>query len=157
MARVSSRLVQKYIHVLIALSIGIIVNAAQLKDDFAPEFHSIEQIKVTQNEDYKKVLFTVRGRNIHSGLQIKATAKNNTDRFSECAEDLKYYNFSEVQTEFKWAQYELTVPRDAQGDIYLCLPRRVKDNHGFVVSYLNSEFFKWFPQGPEIRLNLTSE
>lgn len=161
MARESSRHVQKYIHVLIVLSLGIVANAVQVKDDSAPEFHSIEDIKVTQNADYKKLLFTVRGRNIDSGLQIKATAKNSTDRFSECEEDLKYhYNFSEVETyEFQWAQYELTVPRDVQGEIYLCLPRKVKDIHGSVLPFfkLNGVYYKWFPQGQDIKLNLTTE
>lgn len=161
MARVLSRQLQKYIYGLLALSLSVVSGgfAAQINDDFAPEFHSIKQTAITENVDYKKIVFEVRGRNIKSGIAIKATASNTTDRNRECSEDLKFhYNFNELQThEFQWAQYELTVPRDARGEIYLCLPRRVRNNHGFVTPIFSGDFFTWFSQGPDVKLNLNTE
>ncbi|CAH1118973.1 unnamed protein product [Phaedon cochleariae] len=123
---------------------------------YSPEFYSVSQEPPVENEDYKKIRFEVRGRNIHKGVRIKAT-ENKSERGVEC-EDLKSnYNFTEIQTfEFQKAEYELTVPRNLQGNIYLCLPSQVIKNSG-VPPLFNSEIFKWFSQGPNVTLDITSK
>lgn len=156
MARYSHRAVEKILKVLFFVTLLDRASLALVPDQFAPEFNSLTQKSPVDYEDSKKIVFEVRGRNIHSGIKIKAT-KDKSDRDTEC-EDLKVlYNVSEIQTfEFQKAQYELTVPKNVQGNIYLCLPRKVRENTGQVPSLYNSVFYKWYHQGPGVFVDVTS-
>lgn len=157
MARYQSRqvIISKYFVLVFLVSSTIAI--ATDTDDFTPEFHALKQLSLSENADYKKVTFEVRGRNIGKGISIKATA-NKSNRNAECKNLKSNYNVSEIQTnEFTWAQYALYVPLDAQGDIYLCLPKQVKKNSGTIGPWFTNEFFKWFHQGPNVTINITSE
>lgn len=157
MARYSPRLVKKLICFLIVLSIGPVSSAYVPGNGFEPEFNSLEQISVIDDEDYKKVLFEVRGRNIYKGMQIKITT-DKSEKYTECENFIVNSNISELSTdEFKTAQYELTVPNSVQGVVYLCLPHQVEENSELIPpSIFKSDFLKWYNQGPNVTLNLTS-
>lgn len=161
MASYSPRAVEKLICFLVVSSISPILSAYVPGNGFAPEFNSLEQISVidslVRDEDYKKVLFEVRGRNIYNGMQIKVT-KDKSEKNTECENFLVSYNVSELSTdEFKTARYELTVPNSVQGIVYLCLPHQVKENSELIPpSIFESDFFKWYHQGSNVTLNLTS-
>ncbi|XP_018571878.1 metal transporter CNNM4 [Anoplophora glabripennis] len=90
-------------------------------------------------------------------MQIKIT-KSKSERNTECEDSIANYNVSELSTdEFKTAQYELTVPNSVGGIIYLCLPRQVKESSELIPpSLFKSGFLKWYHQGPNVTLNLTS-
>lgn len=158
MASRSPRCVIKVLVLFVFLVIKSIL-CAQIPtvDELAPEFTSIEQKFVKGDADYNQVFFSVRGRNIRSGLQIKATTTK-SDRNSEC-HDLNFnYNISERQnSDLKWAQYELKVPKSVQGFVYLCLPQRVDNNNAGLNAAIFKSGYKWIHQGPEIRLDFNGE
>lgn len=158
MASSSPRCSQKVFFIFVILTIESCFCAQiPVDDEYAPEFISIEQKVIKENADNKEVLFDVRGRNIRGALQIKTTSAK-SDRNSECHDLSLNYNISERQnSDFKWAQYVLTVPKSVQGIVYLCLPQRVKNsNAGLTPQIFNSEY-KWIHQGPDIKLDLNAE
>ncbi|XP_056636356.1 unextended protein [Diorhabda sublineata] len=156
MAKHSPRAVDKILSIIFLFAIVNPTRTSPLEDSYDPEFTSITARPPVEYEDYKKIIFQVRGRNIYHGIQIKAT-KNISERNTKC-EDLKVpYNISEIQSlEFQSAQYELTVPKNVQGNIYLCLPRKVRENSGLPPLY-NSQFYQWYHQGPNISVDVSSD
>lgn len=138
---------------------------AHTNSEFAPQFTYIQLIKTVENvqhsPDQRKVVFEVRGRNLNHGMPIRVTEEA-ADRQTVC-EDLnpKLYNVSEVWTqEFVRARYELLVPKvvSKQGAVlYFCLPYQVKGNDGRIPnSIFKSEFYKWYHQGRDLFLNISS-
>lgn len=158
MANSSPRSAKKFILILV-FSVIESVFCAQIPigEEYTPEFISIEQKGIKENADYKELLFGVRGRNIRADLQVKTTTVR-SDRNSEC-HDLNFdYNISERQnSDAKWAEYVLTVPKNVQGIIYLCLPQRVKNNNAELNPQIFNSGYKWLHQGPEIKLDLNAE
>lgn len=155
MASSSPRCDRKILSIFLILAIkNVFCAQISVGDELAPEFISIEQKIAKENADYKEILFEVRGRNIRGGLQIKTT-RAISDRNSEC-HDLNFsYDISERQhSDFKWAEYVLTVPKGEQGFVYLCLPQRIKNNNAELNPQIFNSGYKWINQGPEIKLNL---
>lgn len=158
MASSSPRCDKKVISILFFIAVkNVFCAQISVGDELAPEFTSIEQKITKENADYKEILFEVRGRNIRGGLQIKTTTAE-SDRNSEC-HDLNFSdNITERQhSDFKWAEYELKVPKSVQGFVYLCLPQRLKNNNAELNPQIFNSGYKWIHQGPEIKLDLNAE
>lgn len=157
MANGSPRSTKKVILILV-FSVIESVFCAQIPvgEEFTSEFTSIEQKGTKENADYKEVLFGVHGRNIRADLQVKTTTTK-SDRDSECM-DLNFnYNISERQnSDAKWAEYVLTVPKNVQGIVYLCLQQRVKNNNAELNPQIFNSGYKWLHQGPGIKLDLST-
>ncbi|XP_074033654.1 metal transporter uex isoform X2 [Leptinotarsa decemlineata] len=152
MARYLSRHAEEILYFVLVLFVAPFCTA--FVDEYAPVFNSIEVKPPVEHEDYKTIVFEVRGRNIHNGIQVKAT-KSEFERGAEC-QDLNQFNYhiSEIRTlEYKWGKYELRVPKDVQGNIYLCLPRKVEKDSGLVPS-LFSSVYKWYSQGPNVTIDV---
>nr|XP_023017466.1 metal transporter CNNM4 [Leptinotarsa decemlineata] len=152
MARYLSRHAEEILYFVLVLFVAPFCTA--FVDEYAPVFNSIEVKPPVEHEDYKTIVFEVRGRNIHNGIQVKAT-KSEFERGAEC-QDLNQFNYhiSEIRTlEYKWGKYELRVPKDVQGNIYLCLPRKVGKDSGLVPS-LFSSVYKWYSQGPNVTIDV---
>ncbi|XP_028131005.1 unextended protein [Diabrotica virgifera virgifera] len=158
MARYSPRAVEKILTILLLFVIVNPSKPAFLEDPNLPEFISATSKPPVEYENDKKIIFEVRGRNIQKDIIIKAT-KNKSERDSECEDLTVPYNISEIHvSEFKTAQYELTVPRTLQGDIYLCLPRQIKKPSVQVPQLFHPKlFYKWVHQGPNVSVNVTSD
>ncbi|XP_049821348.1 unextended protein isoform X2 [Aethina tumida] len=155
MARVLSR---RTIHLICSLL--LILNKYELigaADEGAPEFYSLNVIKITdnlneKNVDYKEVVFEVQGRNIPDASQIKTTAKV-SEKSSLCEDSkLNDYKISVVSGS---TRFKIAVPESVQGNLYFCLPRKFKENDGRIPpNILDSQFFKWYHQGPNITINV---
>ncbi|KAG5865529.1 hypothetical protein JTB14_035900 [Gonioctena quinquepunctata] len=154
MARYSSRHARKLLYSLLLLFVA--PSRAEYLDETAPVFTSIKQKPPVEYEDYKKIGFEVRGKNLH-GVKIKAT-KSILERGVECQDLNQFdYNISEINTlEFYRAQFELTVPNNVQGNIYLCSLRRIKQDTGPGPVLFRNVIFKWFSQGHNVTLNVNS-
>ncbi|CAG9857857.1 unnamed protein product [Phyllotreta striolata] len=127
--------------------------------DLSPpaEFHQLTQ-KPPVFDDFKRITFEVRGSNVRDGLRIKAT-KDRLARNSECKDYLGApYNISAVKTfDGGSGLFELSVPRALRGDVYLCLPRQVRDFGGKIGDFRESLAYRWYHQGPDIRINVTAD
>nr|CAI5830517.1 unnamed protein product [Callosobruchus analis] len=155
MARSSSRHAETLKYLLLVLFLQV-SGAYVVKDEFVPELNSLEIKSVKENADSKQVTFEVRGRNLQSTTQIKAT-KIKAEKDSVCEEFDSNFNFSLIEnSEATKAQFLLTVPKNVKGVIYFCLPRQVKENSALVPPIFKGEFVRWYHQGPDLSYNLPS-
>ncbi|CAH1980386.1 unnamed protein product [Acanthoscelides obtectus] len=157
MARSSSRQAERLKYFLFVLFFQSFGSAYVAKEEFAPELYSLEIKSVKENADSRQVTFEVRGRNLQSTTQIKAT-KAKAEKDSVCEDFDTNFNFSLIEnSESTKAQYLLTVPKSAKGVIYFCLPRQVRENSALVPPIFKGDFIRWYHQGPDLTYNLPSE
>lgn len=119
------------------------------------EIYSLSVVKIdnvlVNNDNFKKVVLEVHGKNIYNGMQIKIS-KTKTQRNVECGQDLINYNVTQVATSLIKARYLLIIPRSVTGDIFLCLPRTVQNlNNIFSDSTAGDS---WIHQGKNVTFNI---
>ncbi|XP_044258236.1 unextended protein isoform X2 [Tribolium madens] len=140
-------------NILLVLSVYLSTSFVNSEDQFAPYFETLLQSKnITKNENFTKVQFEVRGRNIYSDLQIKTT-KEKAAKGALCTEDLKF-PIVDIVTRKESALYEIQVPRGIGGDFYLCLPHKNPDYrenaNKMPPNVLHGGPYNWYHQGPEV-------
>ncbi|XP_066246093.1 unextended protein [Euwallacea similis] len=156
MARVSSR---AFTSLASLLTLLLATEITSLEDPNIPEFFQLEIKQLSQiifnNGTYTKVLFDVRGRNLYPKMLVKVTQQM-SQRNAECRGADFPYNISEIQTDQKWAQYNLTIFGGVSGKVYFCLPHQTRDNQvGFIKpNILDTKVYEWFHQGPAVSVPL---
>ncbi|EEZ98477.1 unextended protein [Tribolium castaneum] len=140
-------------NILLILSVFLSTSIVSSEDKFAPHFDALLQSNnFTKNENFTKVQFEVRGRNIYSDLQIKTT-KEKAARGAPCTEDLKY-PIVNVDMRKESALYEIQVPRGVGGEFYFCLPHQnpnYRENENKLrPNVLQGGRYEWHHQGPEV-------
>ncbi|KAH1012285.1 hypothetical protein HUJ05_011468 [Dendroctonus ponderosae] len=159
MARVSSRLLNSLSCLLIFLHVA---KVAGLEDDTIPAFFKLEKKQVSNITLHDvpafNIVLEVQGRSLYPKMRVKITQEM-AQRNAECREADFAYNISEIRTDSKWGQYSLVVPQNVSGKLYFCLPHQIVENQlGFITpNVIDSESYKWFHQGPGIRVPMTEE
>lgn len=145
----------KNVSFLLTVILWLVVEKVVGIEDNIPEFFTLNVKRVsneTQNNvSYTRVLFDVQGRNLYPKMRVKVT-HNMSQRNAVCRDADFVYNISEIQTDQKWAQYNLTVPLGVGGNLYFCLPHQTRENQiGLIKSnILDSAVYEWFHQGPSV-------
>ncbi|KAH1005171.1 hypothetical protein HUJ04_006205 [Dendroctonus ponderosae] len=159
MAIVSSRLLNSLSCLLIFLHVA---KVAGLEDDTIPAFFKLEKKQVSNITLHDvpafNIVLEVQGRSLYPKMRVKITQEM-AQRNAECREADFAYNISEIRTDSKWGQYSLVVPQNVSGKLYFCLPHQIVENQlGFITpNVIDSESYKWFHQGPGIRVPMTEE
>ncbi|XP_030755614.1 metal transporter CNNM4 [Sitophilus oryzae] len=145
---------------LIFLVISVRATAEENSD---PEFYHLEQKSISNatvdDVPQTNVVLEVRGKNIYPKMRVKVT-QIMSQRNAGCKDANFKYNVSEISTDQKWGQFNLTLPQDVVGRLYFCLPHRTKEQqHGNMIkpSIFNSEVLQWFHQGPDISVQIGEE
>ncbi|XP_050303940.1 unextended protein isoform X2 [Anthonomus grandis grandis] len=146
MARVSSRTLS------CLLTFFLVAEIASLEENNIPTFFNIklEQTRniTVHNGSYTNIVFQVSGKNIIPSMGIKITQKV-SQIYAPCQEsDFQYGNISEIRSDHKYGQYNLTVPHSVGGRIYFCLPHSSKDR------LTGNNITEWYHQGPNVVITL---
>lgn len=156
MARVPCFLIAS---VIIYLSLPLSTALVNDLDKLAPEFDTLRPINLTKNENFTKVVFEVRGKNIIPNIRIKTTIEK-AEKNSLCQEDLKY-PIREIFVGDTSGSYEISVPRNVAGNFYLCLPHEnpdyKEDEVKFPPSVFSSVPRKWVHQGPDVAVTVVPD
>ncbi|KAK4881430.1 hypothetical protein RN001_004749 [Aquatica leii] len=153
-------LFRKSRQILILLFVAL-VNTSTIKDN-NPEFYSLSVLNIhnytKNNENFKKIEFEVRGRNIYNGVQIKITKKND-NRNSVCAEDMKNYTLTQMWESDIKSSYVLIVENSVKDNIYLCLPRVVQTFNDLEQpqNLLGVGNVNWYHQGHDVLISASAK